>query len=314
MALSGDAVVSRFDLAVLGADEPLGEVVLARLGENDIQIGELFPLTLDEPEGIVSFAGVEWPLLAAADFDFQRAQAVLVTSRAPAVNRLVTDLRARYPTMPLLATSEIPPAPAEAVARVLRALAGCCEIEAVDAFATLPVSVAGKAAVEELANQTIGLFNMEEPDPEIFPLRVAFNLIPDYPGSRAGYDETRLARAVVDLVAGPAPVFTLIWSPLFHGATVALHARTRRPADLDAARVALRARDGITLMEADLPAATPTPATDAQDSPDVFVGRVRADADGIRVWLVFDPAGLEAARMVSAVENWIDKPANSVLT
>ncbi len=67
-------------------------------------------------------------------------------------------------------------------------------------------------------------------------------------------------------------------------------------------------------MEADLPAATPTPATDAQGSEAVFVGRIRGDAGRFRFWLVFDPLQMEAGALVSAVENWIDKPATSMLT
>jgi len=34
----------------------------------------------------------------------------------------------------------------------------------------------------------------------------------------------------------------------------------------------------------------------------------------VRIWLVYDPLRLEAQQMVSIVENWIDKPMNSVLT
>jgi aspartate-semialdehyde dehydrogenase len=67
-------------------------------------------------------------------------------------------------------------------------------------------------------------------------------------------------------------------------------------------------------MEAELPAGVPTPATDAQGSTAVFVSRIRVDDGLVRLWLVFDPIQMEAARLVAGVENWIDKPANSMLT
>jgi aspartate-semialdehyde dehydrogenase len=67
-------------------------------------------------------------------------------------------------------------------------------------------------------------------------------------------------------------------------------------------------------MEAVIPASLPTPATDAQGSQDVFVGRIRVDGDACRLWLVFDPITLEAAQMAACVENWIDKPVTSMLT
>jgi aspartate-semialdehyde dehydrogenase len=69
-------------------------------------------------------------------------------------------------------------------------------------------------------------------------------------------------------------------------------------------------------METDLPAGMPTPATDAAESDDVFIGRIQAKAteSHLKLWLVFDPLRLEAAQIVAVVENWIDKPTNSMLT
>jgi aspartate-semialdehyde dehydrogenase len=84
--------------------------------------------------------------------------------------------------------------------------------------------------------------------------------------------------------------------------------------DIQTLREAFIHQDGITLMEAELPAGTPTPATDAQGSEAVFVSRIRVDGSLARLWLVFDPIQMEAAPMVAAVENWIDKPASSMLT
>jgi len=95
---------------------------------------------------------------------------------------------------------------------------------------------------------------------------------------------------------------------------MALHVRTAQSLDVAALRNALRHQDGITLMEDDHPAAMPTPATDALGSADVFVGRIRLAGESCRLWLVFDPITLDAARMAASVENWIDKPATSMLT
>jgi hypothetical protein len=58
----------------------------------------------------------------------------------------------------------------------------------------------------------------------------------------------------------------------------------------------------------------PTPATDAQDSDDVFVSGINLDDEVVRFWLVFDPARLEAASILAKLENWIEIPANSMLT
>jgi aspartate-semialdehyde dehydrogenase len=126
--------------------------------------------------------------------------------------------------------------------------------------------------------------------------------------------EMLLAKTAARLADGVSVGFTAVTGPLFFGAAMALHVRTEKSLDIEMLRNAFKHQDGITLMEAVIPASLPTPATDAQGSQDVFVGRIRVDGDACRLWLVFDPITLEAAQMAACVENWIDKPVTSMLT
>jgi aspartate-semialdehyde dehydrogenase len=307
------STASQFDLAVLGADDPLGGAVLQILGEREIAVGRLFPLTMRDPEASVVYRGQDWPCEPAEGFDFSQAQALLVTSRSAAALRLSRDIHVRHPTLPVMTLDGIHPAPAVAVSRVLKTLAALGGgIATADAFVALPTAVAGQDGVEELATQSRGLFNMESPEPEVFPLQIAFNLVPHGATGDVPSYEGHLAETSAKLAADAA--FSVVWAPLFFGAAAALHARTQRPLDVQSLRDALRHRDGITLMEAELPAGTPTPATDAQGSEAVFVSRIRVDGVLARIWLVFDPIQMEAAQLATAVENWIDKPASSMLT
>jgi aspartate-semialdehyde dehydrogenase len=309
------STASRFDLAVLGADDPLGGAVLQLLEEHEIPVGRLYPLTLRDPEANVVFRGQDWPCEPAAEFDYSQAQALLVASKSPATLRVLREIRSRRPTMPVLTLEDIDPAPAVAVSRVLKTLAvlGGGLVSA-DAFVALPAAIAGQDGVEELANQSRGLFNMESAEPEVFPLQIAFNLVPHGSVSDVPSYEGRLAEVTARGVMGGAVAYSVVWAPLFFGSAISLHARTENILDIQSLRGALAHRDGIILMEADLPAATPTPATDAQGSEAVFVSRIRLDGKLARLWLVFDPIQMEAAQMVAAVENWIDKPASSMLT
>jgi aspartate-semialdehyde dehydrogenase len=267
---------SQFDLVVLGADDPLGGAVLQILGEREIAVGRLFPLTLRDPAASVVFLGQDWPCEPAEGFDFGQAQALLVTSRGAAASRLSRDIRARHPTLPVMTLDDIDPAPAVAVSRVLKALAALGGgVATADAFVALPAAVAGQDGVEELATQSRGLFNMESPEPEVFPLQIAFNLVPHGASGDVPSYEGHLAETTARLAVGTA--FSVVWAPLFFGAATILHARTQRALDIQALRDALGHRDGITLMEAELPAGTPTPATDAQGSESVFVSRLRVE-------------------------------------
>lgn len=309
------SAASQFDLAVLGADDPLGGAVLQLLEDREVPVGRLYPLTLRDPDTTVVFRGQDWPCEQADEFDYSQAQALLVTSRSPAASRALREIRSRRPTMPVLTLGDIDPAPAVAVSRVLRTLAALGGgFACVDAFVALPAAVAGQDGVEELANQSRGLFNMESAEPEVFPLQIAYNLIPHAVVGESPSYESLLAEATARLVGGADAAYSVVWAPLFFGCAVALHARTQTELDIQTLREALGHRDGITLMEAELPAGTPTPATDAQGSETVFVSRIRVDGSLARLWLVFDPIQLEAAPMVAAVENWIDKPASSMLT
>lgn len=301
-------MASHFDLAVLGADDPLGEALLKLLEEREIPIGRLYPLSLDEEgESSVAFNGRDWPCQSAAGFDFGQVQAVLGCASNPAARHLLRELAAQRPTLPLRQEA-LDRIAAVAVARVLTPLHALADVIAAEAVVALPVARAGKAGVEELSLQTRNLFNMESPDPEVFPVQVAFNLMP----LAADEDETAMEEELLRL--GFDVAFSSLQAPLFFGAAVMLHGRTGREVDIESLRLSLRNSDGITLMESPLPAGIPTPATDAVDSDDVFIGRIRVAGRHCKFWLVFDPIRLEAARLADTLENWIEMPANSMLT
>lgn len=320
--MTDTAVTSQFDLAILGADDPLGESFLKLLEEREIAIGRIFPVTLGDDENSVTFKGSDWPCEPAQDCDFSRAQMLVVTNAHPSARRIVETVRASHPLMPVLDLSAVTPGPVVAIERVLKVLKAVGGVTRVDAFVGLPVGLAGKAGVDELVNQSRGLFNMDTPEPEVFPLQIAFNVMPlmDAPGQR--YCPASLKSALCEANDFGDVGFSAIWVPVFFGATAILHvqmsetlaAAEQRDAYQHDLRQALQRREGIILMEADVPAANPTPATDSAESADIFLGRIQVEAGRASLWLVHDPLRLEAEQIVSFVENWIDKPINSVLT
>jgi aspartate-semialdehyde dehydrogenase len=303
---------ARFELAVLGADEPLAEALLARLDELGTRVDHLHALALGDADTSVSLGGRDWPCHPAQGF--KGADAVVAVSRSAAAQRWSDGYRAAHPAARVLTLDAIEPAPAVAVARVLGALGPLAAMQGADAFLTLPVAYAGRNALDELLNQTRGLFNMESPEPETFPLQVAFNLVPRASLPHLAQLDEALDRSARRLHAACPTAFTVAWGPLVYGAALALHVHVDAPVTADAVRSALRACPGVILMEAELPAGDPSPATDAHGSGDVFVGRVRVDATRVRIWLVFDPLALEAHDLARLLENWIDHPAASMLT
>jgi aspartate-semialdehyde dehydrogenase len=314
VAKSAVAVKSQFDLAVLGAEDPLGEAFLKALEDEEIAVGELCPLTLGDPDATVSYRGETFPCESAKSFDFSRVQALVVTSTIAAAQAIVAKVRQQCPAMPILNLHDVAPGPVVAMTRVLKVLKGHAGLDGAEAFITLPVAMMGKAGVDELVDQSRGLFNMNPPDPEVFPLQIAFNVLPVMDTASPRYGPAGLEEALMRTAGFDQCGISVIWAPLFFGATTALHVHCEGPVDLAGLRLALKRQEGILLMESDLPAGNPTPATDSAESADIFLGQIRAAENDVRIWLVYDPLRLEAQQMVSIVENWIDKPMNSVLT
>ena len=309
-------------IALLGADEPLGEAILRLLEERGLELGTLFPLSLVESDGCATVDGIEVPLQDAGDFDWGQAQVVVSASRSAAAVRLEQVAVKRgcrvvgFGAQDAVAGKTVlVDAVALALQRVLSAIGRDDELLSVDAVAMLPVSFAGQEGVNELVEQTRGLFAMESPEPGVFPLQVAFNLIPQV-GALSESDDsvverelTGQLRSLLDLPDLPISV-TAVWAPVFFGAAVSLHVGLRGESDAAQLRSRLAKRDGITLMDAGLPGGVPTPATDALDSDTVFVGRLRRTAGQpgrIAMWLVVDIARLEAAQIVDWLENLIEK-------
>jgi aspartate-semialdehyde dehydrogenase len=306
----------------LGADDPLGEAILRLISERDVEVGAVHPLSLAESDGCVTLKGEELPLLDVAEFDWRQADLLINAVRSPAARRLEAVAAAAGCRVIGLAADGNPGERmavagglSVAVQRALAPVQRIAPLEAVSLTAMLPVAVAGEAGVAELAAQTRALFAMESPEPEVFPLQIAFNLVPQVGAPLADGSVAFEASVVAELKAllgdsGISVSVLAMWAPLFYGTGVAVHGLARGEIDLAGLKAALSAQDGVTLMDVVLPGGVPTPATDALESDTVFVGRLQCSTDSPRrfsMWLVADMIRLEATSIVDYLENLIEK-------
>ncbi len=307
-------------IALLGADEPLGEALLVLLDEHEVGVGELFPLSLAESDACSTVRGESAPLIDAADFDWSRADILVNALRSPAALRhedvarksgcQIVGLGRGVGVDGRITTDG---ALSVALHRVLASISQKEGLASVVATAMLPVSAAGEEGVSELAAQTRALFAMESPEPGIFPLQIAFNLIPQV-GVMSPDGHSRLEQDTIEEVRAlmfqpNLPIsMTAMWAPLFYGAGISLHVTTEKSLDLESIRRRLAREEGVTLMDTGLPGGVATPGTDAQDSEAVFVSRIRqgGDARSLTMWLVIDMARLEATSMADKLENVIE--------
>jgi len=309
-------------LTLLGGDHPLAEALLRLLEESSLEVGEVDLVSLDPSDATVSFRGEELDLRLAADIDWKQAGIVVVTSWSPAAD--AWRERAEAAGCPVIGAGSrsdpIRPGSVVAAERCLGLVHRALGARSAHLACNLPVSEKGRAGIDELSAQTRALFALETPEPEVFLPRIAFNLVPEA-GESAAEPRSRFERSVEAGLHATLPgvgcMVSATWMPVFYGYSATLHAVCERAVDGAEFRALFRDHPGITLMDEPVAGGQPTPATDAQDSDAVFVGRLRSeggDAGRVQVWMVYDGLRLEALQLQAALENLIENPAKSVLT
>ncbi len=178
---------------------------------------------------------------------------------------------------------------------VLDAVRNLAGLEEVSVATYQSVSGAGNKAMEELAAQTMGLLSEQEVDSEVFPHRIAFNLIPQI-GDVLDDGYTTEERKVIDesrkILGMPNLLIscTAVRVPTFacHGEAVQIV--TSRDVSRDELSQALSEKPGLTVLDAPREMVYPMPINTVE-AEDVFVGRVRKHPDKPHtydLWIVAD--------------------------
>jgi aspartate-semialdehyde dehydrogenase len=157
------------------------------------------------------------------------------------------------------------------------------------------VSGTGKAAVEELERSARGLLAGEDPAPQVYPHRIAFNLIPEI-GSwkEEGYssEEMKMVNETRKIMhdSSIAIATTCVRVPVFVSHSAAVWAELERPMEPAEVREVLSGAPGVVVQDDPRSSLYPQPAEAAGKDP-VFVGRIRRDLshpNGIAFWVVGD--------------------------
>jgi aspartate-semialdehyde dehydrogenase len=316
---------SKYNVAIVGVSSVVGEAVLSLLAERDFPLRALYALdSTDIETGRVEFRDSYVPVRNVADFDFSQVQLAFFCAgeelaaqhvpRAAAAGCIVIDDSAQFryeEDVPLV----VPEVNAEAIGQYRRrgiianpnscvtlllvALKGIYDavgVERINVTTFQAVSGMGKMAMDELATQTMSIFNMKEISTKIYPKQIAFNVLPvvgevlDNGYTREEMKmlwETRkiLADETIQVNASCARV------PVFFGHSQAAHIETREKITAAAARQLLEKSPGVKLMDRRKAGTFPTAVTEAVGADAVYVGRVREDlshSHGLDLWIVAD--------------------------
>ena len=179
------------------------------------------------------------------------------------------------------------------------------------------VSGAGQAAMEELFNQTRGIFAEEEMKIAHFTKQIAFNVIPhiDVFMEDGSTKEEWKMRAETKKILDPqiAMNVTCVRVPVFVGHSEAVHIEFANPLTPEQARDILSQSEGVVLHDEREDGGYTTPI-DCVDEDAVFVSRLRQDRtveNGLNLWVVSDNlrkgAALNAVQIAEALTEHLQK-------
>jgi aspartate-semialdehyde dehydrogenase len=313
-----------YKVAVAGATGAVGREILQTLVERDFPADDVVALASERSAGVeVSFG--EDDVLKVQDlssFDFKGTDIVLSSPgakvsaeqspRAARAGAVVIDNTSQFrmdPDVPLVAPEVNPDDIAGYTRRHIIANPNCSTIQMVLALKPLhelarirrvvvatyqSTSGAGKDAMDELFNQTRGIFVNEPIRPEQFTKQIAFNVIPQIDVFMEDGSTKEEWKMMVETkkILDPAIAVsaTCVRVPVFIGHAEAINLEFENPIDEEAARRALRNQPGITVIDHRIDEGYVTPAECAGEDA-VYVSRIRSDPTvehGLSLWVVSD--------------------------
>ena len=332
-----------YKVAVVGATGAVGHEMLAILAERGFPADEVVALASENSAGKEVSFGDDGVLTVGVldDFDFAGTDIALFSPgakvsathapRAAETGCVVIDNTSHFrmePDVPLVVPEVNGDAIAGYVRRNIIANPNCSTIQLVMALRPLhdlatiervvvatyqAVSGAGRAAMDELFDQTKTLYAGEPKAPERFTKRIAFNVIPhiqDFMADGATKEEWKMVHETKK-VLDPAieMVATCARVPVFVGHAEAVHLQFAHSVDENEAREVLREAPGVIVVDDRDDGGYVTPIECVGEDA-VFVSRIRRDAtvaNGLALWVVSDNlrkgAALNAVQIAELLVN-----------
>lgn len=326
---------NRLKVAVVGATGAVGEAMLAVLAERRFP-AEVVALASARSAGdLVAFGDDEVLVQELAGFDPAGVDIALFSAGADvskefapkfaAAGAVVVDNSSAFrrdPDVPLV-VAEVNPEALERRPKGIVANPNCSTMQMLVAIAPLhraagierinvatyqSVSGTGRRALEELGRQTAALLNFQPAEAEVYPVQIAFNVIPhggDFLDNGYTTEEMKLVWETRRILGDEAIAVnaTVVRVPVFYGHSEAVSIETRDKLTAEQARELLRAAAGVEVVDERAGGGYPTPVTHASGHDPVYVGRIREDLShprGINLWVVADNIRKGAA--VNAVQ------------
>jgi len=300
----------------------MGEALLEILESRQFPVGELFLLASERSAGKrVQFRGQSVLVQRLDEFDFEQAQIGLFSAggslsaeyapKAAAAGCVVIDNTSHFryeDDIPLIVPEVNSHRLDEYRNRNIIANPNCSTIQMLAALKPIhdawginrinvctyqAVSGAGAGGIRELAGQTANLLNGKPVEPDVMPVQIAFNAIPqigDFQDNGYTMEEMKMVWETQKILEDDSISVnpTCVRIPVFYGHSEAVSIETREQTSAAAVADVLRDAPGVSLFD---DGEYPTPVEHAAGTDPVFVGRLREDIshpNGINLWVVSD--------------------------
>ena len=312
-----------YKVAVVGATGNVGHEMLNILHERKFPADDVIALASSRSVGRdVSFGDKNLKVRDLANFDFKGVDIVLSSPgakvsaefapKAAKAGAVVIDNTSHFrmdPEIPLIVPEVNPHALKDHTKRNIIANPNCSTIQMVVALKPLhdaakikrvvvctyqSVSGSGKEAMDELFNQTKGVYMNETPVPSVYPKQIAFNLIPQidvFMDDGMTKEEWKMVVETKKILDPSIKVCaSCVRVPVFVGHSEMVNVEFENEISAAQAKEIWRAFEGVTLVDEDNELEYITPL-EIQGEDDVYVSRVREDIsveNGLNFWCVSD--------------------------
>ncbi|RIJ24063.1 aspartate-semialdehyde dehydrogenase [Henriciella barbarensis] len=310
-------------VAIVGATGNVGRELLNIMEERDFPAAEVHALASRRSKGReVSYGDKTLKCEVLDDFDFSKVDVVLMSAggtlskewaeKIGKQGAIVIDNSSAWrmdPDVPLV-VPEVngedvlgydkkmiianPNCSTAQLVMALKPLHDAAKIKRVVVSTYQSVSGSGKSGMDELWNQTKGIFVNDAPEPEEYPRQIAFNVIPMIGSFREdGFtdEEAKMWNETHKMIDPDIKVtVTCVRVPVFVGHSESVNIEFEEAITPEQAREALRNFDGVQVIDNPEEDQYITPV-ESKGEWDTFVSRIRVDntvEHGLSLWVVAD--------------------------
>ena len=311
---------SLINLALIGASGVVGKKIISLLENKDIVINNFYPLGSSSVGDEIVFNNNEYKIEDLTNFDYSKVNLAIFSAGSKVAEEhakdfvnagvYVIDLSSKFryekdipliipeingDEINLLDAPSIISNPNCSTSQLLMAIAPIhkeYEIDILNIATYQAVSGTGKQAVQELKNQ----IKDESVNQEVYPKKIAFNVIPQcdiFLENDFTKEEMKLVWETKKILDNNIEVqATCARVPVINGHSEAVFFRTKKETSREEIIELLNNSSGIKVIDNPESQEYPTPLENANDTEEVFVGRIRSQTinneNWISMWIVAD--------------------------